>query len=212
MNNFDATARDDSLNSAHGLWRSFKRYFVAAWCRELRGKKLRIWGSWCAIPIYISIVHQAPGLIGVLALLSGTALRMWASGFLRKESTLCTTGPYALSRNPLYVGSLVVAVAMPLGQNSITLSVIVAAVFFSLFKAIIAKEEEVLAAKFGAAYRIYCQRVPAFISINSIQNIPRALRAHSFSVRTWITNRGWEPAIVALAIYFSTILVAFLRT
>jgi protein-S-isoprenylcysteine O-methyltransferase Ste14 len=211
MNNLEAVTRDNYFGLIRTSRRSAKLLFKKIWAQELRGKKLRIWGSWCLVPLYLSVVRQPLSWAGIITLGSGTFLRMWASGYLRKESTLCTTGPYALSRNPLYLGSLLVAAAMPLGQQNYLLTAIVAVLFLMLFRAIIAKEEEVLTSKFGVEYRAYQASVPAFVGIASIVKIPRALGSHSLKAKTWVTNRGWEPALIGFAIFAITYFVAFFR-
>jgi len=180
------------------------------WSKELRGK-IRIWGSWIVIPLYLALVHQIPNWAGILTLAVGTGLRFWASGYLQKESRLCTRGPYAITRNPLYLGSLLVALSMPLGQAQWVLTLAVALIFLALFRAIVAKEEAVLATKFDPDYGIYRRQVPMFIGLKSLWNLPRAIKSHSFDMQTWRTNRGWEPVCVAAAIFGITSLVAYLR-
>ena len=64
---------------------------------------------WFASPTSPSILWGlALGLIGLL-------IRAWAAGTIQKEEQLTTTGPYAYTRNPLYIGSLLLGVGITLG-------------------------------------------------------------------------------------------------
>src|SRR5262245_47766090 len=48
-------------------------------------------------------------VIGLLLVVGGVALRTWAAGTLKKNQALTMTGPYRIIRNPLYVGSFLMA-------------------------------------------------------------------------------------------------------
>lgn len=209
MSKFDPGSSSLSESSALPV-KNAQSFFARVWSRELRGK-LRIWGSWCAVPIYLLLVHQIPSWPAIAVLAVGTLMRVWASGLLNKESTLCTSGLYALSRNPLYVGSLLVAISMPLGQDEYILTAVVGGVFLLLFRSIIAREEAVLSEKFGEEYAAYKKSVPMFLGLASVLNLPRAIRYNLFSAKIFKVNRGWEPVLIALAIFLITSLVAMFR-
>ena len=71
---------------------------------------------WLAHPkvltLWVSLLLVAPGL----------ALRAYASGYVRKNSELTTTGPYSYTRNPLYMGSLLIAVGFGIGSGNLDLA------------------------------------------------------------------------------------------
>jgi len=54
------------------------------------------------------------GLVGLV----GLALRAWAAGYLHKQEVLTVTGPYAYTRNPLYLGSAVLALGVAIATRS----------------------------------------------------------------------------------------------
>ena len=64
-------------------------------------------------------------LYGPLVAFPGLALRGWAAGHLRKNQDLADGGPYAWTRNPLYLGTLLVALGLAVAARSwIVLSLI----------------------------------------------------------------------------------------
>src|SRR5580698_6534180 len=67
--------------------------------------------------------------IGLPISLIGLALRAWAAGCYAKNQQLVTGGPYAYSRNPLYLGTLVVAAGLSIAARSVGLGALFAAVF-----------------------------------------------------------------------------------
>src|SRR3954464_7871098 len=100
--------------------------------------------------------------IGVPLSLLGLALRAWAAGCLAKNQQLATGGPYAYTRNPLYVGTLLVAAGLSVAASSIGLAVLFAAVFLLVYLPVIQNEEQHLR-KLFPEYEDYAQRVPALV-------------------------------------------------
>jgi protein-S-isoprenylcysteine O-methyltransferase Ste14 len=98
--------------------------------------------------------------IGLPAGLLGLALRAWAAGCLAKNQQLATGGPYAHTRNPLYIGTLLVAVGLSIASRSLFLALLFAAVFLLIYLPVIQNEEQHLR-KIFPDYAAYAQRVPA---------------------------------------------------
>ncbi len=98
--------------------------------------------------------------IGVPISLLGLALRAWAAGCLAKNQQLATGGPYAYTRNPLYIGTLLVAAGLAVAAVSIGLAVLFAAVFLLVYLPVIQNEEQHLR-KIFPEYAAYADRVPA---------------------------------------------------
>lgn len=113
----------------------------------------------------ITAVQPHPALYGIAALLAltGAVIRFWSAGIISKNRELATSGPYAYVRNPLYSGSLLVAVAF-LTLNGNPYFVVPAVIGMAvIYVRTVRSEEEVLAERFGDAYRTYRERVPAVI-------------------------------------------------
>lgn len=99
-------------------------------------------------------------LWGLPVSLLGLALRGWAAGCLAKNQALATGGPYAYTRNPLYLGTLLVAAGLAVASRSVGLAVLFAAVFVLVYLPAIQLEEQHLR-KLFRAYPFYETSVPA---------------------------------------------------
>lgn len=97
---------------------------------------------------------------GVPVSLAGLALRAWAAGCLAKNQQLATGGPYRYTRNPLYLGTLLVAAGLAVAARSIWLAALFAAVFLLVYLPVIQNEEQHLR-KIFPGYAEYADRVPA---------------------------------------------------
>ena len=110
--------------------------------------------AWFSYPTPWSLAYGLP--IGVL----GLALRAWAAGCLAKNRELATGGPYAHTRNPLYIGTLMVAAGLAIASRSAWLGGLFAAVFLFVYLPVIQLEEQHLRAIFPE-YAAYAGQVPA---------------------------------------------------
>ncbi len=111
---------------------------------------------WLADPTRASLACGLP-----LAAL-GLTLRGWAAGHLEKNQRLATSGPYARVRNPLYLGTLMVAAGFALASRSLPLSVLFAAVFLLIYLPAVELEEQYLRALFRA-FDQYASTVPMLL-------------------------------------------------
>jgi protein-S-isoprenylcysteine O-methyltransferase Ste14 len=150
--------------------------------------------------------HGPPSTFWTVAGLSlcaaGQALRAWVLGQVPDgtsgqneklmATSLNTAGPYALTRNPLYLGNLGITLGLALIAHDPLLLGIVALLFALQYRAIIAAEERFLAQKFGAEYGAWCERVPRFWPrlANPVGGRPwdfrRALRKEHNPAAAWI--------------------------
>ena len=98
--------------------------------------------------------------IGIPVSLLGLALRAWAAGCLAKNQQLATGGPYAYTRNPLYVGTLIVAFGLAVAARSPGLAALFTFVFLFVYLPVIQNEEQHLRQLFPE-YAQYAAAVPA---------------------------------------------------
>lgn len=91
----------------------------------------------------------------------GETIRIWAAGHLRKEQLLTTGGPYRFIRNPLYLGSFLIAIGFCLIANSMWVWLLVASYFLLCYIPVIQQEESVLREKFPQEYSAYSNVIPA---------------------------------------------------
>ena len=95
-------------------------------------------------------------------MLPGLWLRAYASGYVKKNRELTVTGPYAYTRNPLYLGSMLMAAGFAVALLSWPVAVVLAAGFAVIYVPVIASEERFLRATFPG-FDAYCRRVPRLI-------------------------------------------------
>jgi len=101
-------------------------------------------------------------LAGFCLSFMGLGLRAWAAGHLKKEKVLAVSGPYRHTRNPLYLGNLLIGVAMAVGSWSWGSAAILAAYFLVFYPVVINEERKRMKALFPVDYEAYGKRVPLF--------------------------------------------------
>jgi protein-S-isoprenylcysteine O-methyltransferase Ste14 len=99
--------------------------------------------------------------IGLTVAAAGMGLRAWAAGHLSKNKELARSGPYAWTRNPLYLGTLLVALGLATASRSLGLALLFAAVFACVYLPVIELEEQHLRTLFPeyAAYAAVTPRL-----------------------------------------------------
>ena len=93
--------------------------------------------------------------IGAIVAAIGEAVRIWAAGHLEKGREVTSSGPYRLTRHPLYVGSTIIGVGLAIASASIVVALLVMIYLGVTLSAAIATEEAHLTEKFGGAYPEY---------------------------------------------------------
>jgi len=98
-------------------------------------------------------------LLGAAIGLLGLAVRAWAAGYLHKQEVLTVTGPYAYTRNPLYFGSSILALAAAIAMRSWIAAAILIFYFALVYSFVMRREEMELRAKHGTGFDAYAARV-----------------------------------------------------
>jgi len=101
-------------------------------------------------------------LIGILFSIFGLLIRTWSSGHLNKEKKLATGGPYQYTRNPLYLGNLILGISIVLGCRSWWVFGIFIVYFLFFYPATIKREKERMMKFFQSEYKNYEKNVPLF--------------------------------------------------
>jgi protein-S-isoprenylcysteine O-methyltransferase Ste14 len=138
-------------------------------------------------------------LLALPLVLAGEALRVWASGHLEKTRTLATGGPYAHTRNPLYLGSALLALGVAAASASVWVVLAVAAYFLVFYPRVVREEARFLREKFASEYHAWAAEVPLFWPRAS----PGGPRRSRFDWSRVSLNREWRtaaalPAVAAL--------------
>lgn len=147
---------------------------------------------WLAHPARWSIVFGA----GVVAV--GLGIRAMASGYVRKNEDLATTGPYAYTRNPLYLGSIVIAVGFALAARSWIVLAVLFVMFLGIYLPVIRGEEAFLRERFPD-FKEYERRVPRLLPrIGSLFSAPQRPEG-TFSRKLYLQHREYNAFAGALA-------------
>jgi protein-S-isoprenylcysteine O-methyltransferase Ste14 len=155
--------------------------------------RLRVPSGFLVVIVFAWFSHPTPGsmAVGVPLSLLGLALRAWAAGCLAKNQDLATGGPYAYTRNPLYIGTLLVAAGLAAASRSIGLAALFTAVFLLVYLPVIQNEEQHLR-KIFPAYAEYAGRVPALIPRLS----PAGGReSNPFRTRLYLKNQEYQAGL-----------------
>jgi len=138
--------------------------------------------------------------IGIPISVVGLLLRAWAAGHLAKNQRLATGGPYAYTRNPLYLGTATVAAGLAVAARSTGLSVLFCAVFVLVYLPVIELEEQHLR-KIFTEYADYASRVPRFRPC-----WPKVSNTQSFQFSLYLRNQEYQALAGFVA---GTILLIF---
>ncbi len=114
---------------------------------------------------YLLLARPTPEYLaaGSIVAAAGLALRAWAAGCLEKSAKLATGGPYARTRNPLYLGSSLMGAGFAIAGRSLVMAVALTALLIFVYAPVIRREAEFLESRFGDDYRRYAAQVPLFL-------------------------------------------------
>ena len=150
--------------------------------------RFRLRAVWLLVPLFLWFARPTLlllGLGGVLAVV-GLALRAWAAGFIKKDQELTTGGPYAFTRNPLYLGSLLLGTGVVLAGGSWIFAAVFLGFFVLVYGRTMKREEAQLRDLFGERYLRYASHVPLLA--------PRLppYHAHEGGERSFSAERYWR--------------------
>jgi protein-S-isoprenylcysteine O-methyltransferase Ste14 len=135
---------------------------MAEWSRIARrirvplGFVFAVFYFWLARPTWRFLAF------GAIVIVPGLFLRALASGHLHKNEALATSGPYAYTRNPLYLGSLLLGAGFALAARSWGVGIALVVMLFAIYLPVIRDEEAFLRQKFPE-FEEYSRRVPRIV-------------------------------------------------
>jgi protein-S-isoprenylcysteine O-methyltransferase Ste14 len=176
---------------------------MVAWLKNLVSHN-RIWVS-AVIGIVIYLAARPTSLsmgIGLPVILLGEAVRVWSSGHIVKNDSLTTSGPYRLTRNPLYLGNFFLGLGFSIMSGLPLIIFLFIPIFLFIYQATIAEEEKFLSQKYGEAFKAYQKTVPRFFPKMS-------LSAFSTGRFSWSLVRKHREANTWIAIVVGVLLFLF---
>jgi protein-S-isoprenylcysteine O-methyltransferase Ste14 len=147
---------------------------------------------WMARPTWRSMA------LALIEIIPGLCIRALASGYVRKNESLATSGPYAYTRNPLYLGSLFIGVGFAIASRSWWVGVALAGMFFAIYIPVIRDEEQFLRQRFPAftQYETYVPRIWPRIRPWSVRDKDES----RFSLDLYLKHREYNALLGTIAI------------
>jgi protein-S-isoprenylcysteine O-methyltransferase Ste14 len=178
--------------------------WIARWQQVAR--RIRVPLGFVTAAVYLfELWRRAPQPAAVawslVLVLPGLWLRGYASGYVKKNRELTVTGPYAYTRNPLYLGSILIAAGFAVALLSWPVALVLALMFAVIYIPVIASEERFLRATFPE-FGAYCTRVPRMIPRLTPSREPGAkAQAGSFSLSLYVKHREYNAGMGAALLY-----------
>jgi protein-S-isoprenylcysteine O-methyltransferase Ste14 len=166
---------------------------MASWSRVARRIRVPLGFVFAALYLWLAHPNWASLVVGAVVAALGVALRATASGYVKKNEELTTTGPYAHTRNPLYVGSILIGIGFGIASRSVWVAIALIVLFIAIYVPVVRSEEAFLRGKFPA-FDDYARRVPRFgYKFSTSSDTPG-----SFSRELYLKHREYNASLGAL--------------
>jgi protein-S-isoprenylcysteine O-methyltransferase Ste14 len=175
------------------------------WSRVARRVRVPLGFIFAVVYIWLAQPTRTSLIAGTLVLLPGLVLRGLASGHVQKDKQLTTSGPYAYTRNPLYLGSLLLAAGFAIAARSWWIVAIMLLMFAVIYVPVIAGEERYLRQTFPE-YDDYAHHVPRMLP----RLTPYGSQQSAYSSARYRKHREYEASIgcaVVLAVLIVKLIV-----
>ena len=176
------------------------------WTRLARRVRVPLGFIFAVVYVWFARPTRSSIIAGALIMLPGLLLRGLASGHVQKDKQLTISGPYAYTRNPLYLGSLFLAAGFAIAARSWSIVAIMVLMFALIYVPVIAGEERYLRQTFPE-YDEYARRVPRMFP----RLTPYGNQQAAYSSARYWKHREYEASIgcvVLLAILIAKLIIA----
>jgi protein-S-isoprenylcysteine O-methyltransferase Ste14 len=183
--------------------------WITRWQRVAR--RIRVPLGFLTAALYLFELSRRTPLPAAVAwslvlVMPGLWLRAYASGYVKKNQELTTTGPYAYTRNPLYLGSVLIAAGFAVALLSWPVALLLAVFFLAIYVPVIASEERFLRATFPG-FEAYCRRVPRFFPRFGPAGGPADDPSSHFALALYRKHREYNALLGVLLLYMSLALL-----
>lgn len=168
------------------------------WQRIARRIRVPLGFIFAAVFLWLARPTWQTMLASLVLVVPGVWLRAYAAGYVRKNAELTRTGPYAHTRNPLYLGSMMIAFGFATAAASWIILVALATLFAAIYLPTIRSEEQYLREHF-AGFDEYARQVPRLLP--RLTAAPTTDDAGSFSRKLYMHHREYNASMGAIAIY-----------
>jgi protein-S-isoprenylcysteine O-methyltransferase Ste14 len=135
--------------------------------------------------------------LGAILVVLGLVIRALASGHVRKNESLATSGPYAYTRNPLYLGSLLMGLGFAVAARSWWVGLILVVMFFAIYVPVIRGEETFLRKTFPE-FEEYARQVPRMLPRLTAHSTNESDTSTGFSLELYLKHREYNALLGAL--------------
>ena len=166
---------------------------LTSWIRVAR--RIRVPAGFLFAAFYLWQARPSAAALAwsLLLVVPGLLLRAYASGYVKKNAELTVTGPYAYTRNPLYLGSMLMAFGFAAASRSLWITLLLAVLFALIYAPTIYGEEQFLRSIFPA-FESYAQRVPRLLPRLTPRRSQETVASQvPFIVSTASTIHFWVP-------------------
>lgn len=168
--------------------------------------RVRLGYPLAAVVLWFSCPAPRSILVGAFVGALGLWLRTYAAGYLHKQEVLTVTGPYAYTRNPLYLGSAILVVGASFAVRSWISAFLLLTYFAIFYSMVMRREEKELAVHHGAAFEEYARAVPLFLPRLKPAQLPGE-SAGAFSFAQYKKNHEWQAALGFLLLLTALLLI-----
>ncbi len=177
-----------------------------SWSRVARRIRVPLGFAFAIVYVWLARPTKASLIAGALLMLPGLALRALASGYVQKDKQLTTSGPYGYTRNPLYLGSLILAAGFAIAARSWWIVGIMLVMFAVIYVPVIAGEERYLRQAFPE-YDDYARRVPRFLT----RLTPYDSQQSAYSSARYWKHREYQASLGCAAVLAILIIKLVIR-
>jgi protein-S-isoprenylcysteine O-methyltransferase Ste14 len=168
------------------------------WQRIARRIRVPLGFIFAAVFLWLARPTWHTMLASLLLVVPGIWLRAYAAGYVRKNAELTRTGPYAHTRNPLYLGSMMIAFGFAAAAGSWIILIALAILFAAIYLPTILSEEQYLREHFSG-FDDYAKKVPRLLP--RLTAAPTTDASGSFSSELYMHHREYNASMGAIAIY-----------
>ena len=172
-------------------------------------RRIRVPVGFVVAALYVWLAHPnwRSMLYGSAIILPALLLRTAASGHVKKNQEVTTSGPYAYTRNPLYLGSIILLIGFGVASRNLWLAVVLVLIFLALYLPVVLDEEDYLKANFPE-FDDYARKVPRIIP----RLRPAPGSPAGFSKELYRKHREYNAALGSVGMMVLLILkIEFLR-
>jgi protein-S-isoprenylcysteine O-methyltransferase Ste14 len=167
---------------------------MPSWARVATRSRVPLGFLFAAAYLWFAKPNWSSLIIGFVIALIGVFIRASASGHIQKNAALATTGPYAYTRNPLYLGSIVIAIGFIVAARNVWIGIATLAMFAFIYLPVIKAEESYLRSAFPD-YDRYASGVPRLFPRFTRYQSGDAEGESQFSAALYMRHREYNAAI-----------------